>query len=231
MKFNSISFRVALCTAILGFSVSCGNTDPSTSTAEGDNWTELPYGVKAYVAQQICSGREVISSSLAVDFQDAQLADGITPEQIASNPIDLYCGEDEEDCRQYEIAPGNKASVYYRQDSELPNAKFFDITEQNFEVKLIAKIEFINDQNNLQTLPLIDSAITVNFPNTVCGDGRNTQCEDLSSHCPESHRCTFDYDDCRLESSTCASGYEERDIEDQDGSLFNGLRCAEATSN
>ena len=105
MRFSSISFRVALCAAILGFSISCGNTDPSTSTAEGDNWTELPYGVKAYVARQTCSGAEVSSSVLIVDFKDAQLADGITPEQIASGSPEVYCGEDEEYCYQYEVAP------------------------------------------------------------------------------------------------------------------------------
>lgn len=233
MKVSNISFRIALCVAILGFSISCGNTDPepNPSIVAADNWTDLPHGVKVYVTRQTCIGGISSKSNLKVDFKDAQLADGVPPESISNRLASIKCNE--EDCNQYEISPGNQASFFHHPDGGLPYAQFFDITDQNFEVELTTTVETPDDQGNTQLIPMIDSAIKINFPNTVCGDGGKAHCEGFNPcvDAPESHTCIFNYERCVLESSECAPGYESQLIENQDGRIFNGQRCAEASSN
>ena len=233
MRFNSVSFRVMLCVATLGFSTSCGVTDPSSG---GGSWVpNLPYNTKAYVSSQTCSGGKVLESDLMIDFSNANLSKP-AQDAILANDHDfgeIYCNDENTTCSQF---ASNMEGVHFsgiaRPRKVIQNLVFkIDGAVKNLKVKITPKISVTNN-NNTQEILQIDGPVTVNFPNTTCGDWGDVECEEENPciNAPESHICTFKYltatSTCDLFDVDCADSYTEDTTQDStEGELFQNVRC------
>ena len=201
-------------------------TDSNNNPSERNVWSDLPYDVRAYVGKQTCSGGEVISSDLVVDFRDVELAPNVTMANWSSLPY-IYCNDENTYCNygfriERSALPARQERVHSNTLGLDAPVLFFDNLRSNdYGVTFIPKFKQRDpsDGNKVKEILFVGGNVDVNFPNTrTCGaDVGDVRC-DVENECvnaPESHICVFDYGKCSSGSSTylhtisCNEGYVE----------------------
>ena len=114
--------------------------------SENSTWSDLPYGVRTYVRKQTCSGGEVISSDLVVDFKDVELAPNLTTNNASSLPY-IYCNDENTYCRSFKIEDGARPVNNERTHSntlgwDVPVLFFDDLRNSDYSVTLIPKFKY-----------------------------------------------------------------------------------------
>lgn len=237
MKKN-IYIHTVILILILGFSVGCEKDAPSSGAG---SWVpNLPYNAKAYVSSQTCSGGRVLESNLKIDFSQTQLSEAVAT-AISEDRSDYgktYCNDENTTCTQF---ASNTEGVFFRGIGRRNDRTIKDIrfevygTVTNFNVTVITKVPITDDQNKTQEVLQFGGPVTVNFPNTTCGDWGDIKCEEENPciSTPESHTCTFRYltattSTCELFAVYCADGYTEDTAQGSTaGESFQNVRCVE----